>query len=370
MNFSPLESCDPILLVLGKACTFSSYLVQQSAAGLEESSLVDWHGVTIDRYDVRGLLSAPPPPYAGDGEEIEEGVTLAEVNAERYHFLQPGAAVLSSWEEEEQLLLAEKEAEVAHFLSLWREALDEVGAPAALPWPSSTAAVQLLLHTVRNIREKGAAFEIFLRTQCEDKEKFSFLREDGIFHEAFLFLRALPEEVFWKLYLRRNHRAVTALDMLSGYDDEKDGQVDGEVELLLEEDIAVTSSAGQQQEDADDNVSAETGGTRGGEDDANKQRVEDQEVEEKKVRQRRLQAAQRLKGYFLCKSSAEDDVMEGDKRTEREKKRKLSSEQILEVLRGEEGSLSKKITCALRLLTGLDSIKSTTTQSNTKHGKS
>ena len=70
--------------------------------------------------------------------------------------------------------------------------------PNDMKLPMSKKEFDIIIHTVKNIRQKGGQFEIFLKLKQSDiNPLFDFLNYECDLSEVFQFIKALSDEVFW-----------------------------------------------------------------------------------------------------------------------------------------------------------------------------
>jgi hypothetical protein len=98
---------------------------------------------------------------------------------------------------------------------------------SSIRFPLTKKGYDLLLHTVKKVREHGGQFEVLLKVkQADDNPDFDFLNIDSDYHALYVYLKGLDQESFWNIYLCKLD-AVTqpvtsdALNMLGSYADEE-----------------------------------------------------------------------------------------------------------------------------------------------------
>ncbi|XP_050216621.1 uncharacterized protein LOC126667646 [Mercurialis annua] len=170
-------------------------------------ALVDWNSLSIDRYDVRHLLSSPPPPrnrrrLNRRSPSPDDGSLEAELDRERY-------LDLPSSSDNEQGLENEAEVEkpgsynaVAFSYGAPNESSEQKSIneestfcpPFPVPehllqnLPPTEKVHQIIARTAIFVSKHGAQSEIVLRVKQGDNPTFGFLLPDHDFHPYFRFL--------------------------------------------------------------------------------------------------------------------------------------------------------------------------------------
>lgn len=76
--------------------------------------------------------------------------------------------------------------------------------------PMTKKDFDIILHTVKSIKEHGTQFEILLKVkQSDDNPQFDFLNYDSEYHQLYKFLKNLSADEFWSIYL---WKPVTIID--------------------------------------------------------------------------------------------------------------------------------------------------------------
>lgn len=94
----------------------------------------------------------------------------------------------------------------------------------AIDLPMTRKQFDIMLHTIKNIREKGKQFEILLKVkQADNNPMFDFLNDDSNLFELYQYLKIVQEEDFWSIFLRKDESSLkitgNALSLINSYSD-------------------------------------------------------------------------------------------------------------------------------------------------------
>ncbi|KAK3017403.1 hypothetical protein RJ639_006697, partial [Escallonia herrerae] len=174
------------------------------------NALVEWNSLSIDRYDVRHLLSGPPPPrrrrhpqqtYASSVTPLE-----AELDLERYLDLPPP----SDEQESDESNQSAKPVDAGGYSAVpfsygniddsnGKDADSGLGCPGFRPpfpvpesllqsLPPTEKVHQIIARTAMFVSKHGGQSEIILRVKQGDNPTFGFLMPDHQLHAYFRFL--------------------------------------------------------------------------------------------------------------------------------------------------------------------------------------
>ncbi|KAG6685820.1 hypothetical protein I3842_12G130700 [Carya illinoinensis] len=167
-------------------------------------ALVEWNGLSIDRYDVRHLLPSPPPPRKPRRQYTEDASLGSEIDHERYLDLPPPG------DDEQELDLQEGPKPVdaggyravAFSYGKSNESIEENNndadsgfrPPFQVPesllqnLPPTEKLHQIIARTAVFVSKHGGQSEIVLRVKQGDNPTFGFLMPDHHLHAYFRFL--------------------------------------------------------------------------------------------------------------------------------------------------------------------------------------
>eukprot|EP01036_Dinobryon_divergens_P030438 gene30438-39681_t len=78
-----------------------------------------------------------------------------------------------------------------------------------ISWPMTKKQYDVILHTVKNIRQHGEQFEILLKVKhADDDSNFDFLNIDSPLYALFQLLKVLEEKIFWHVFLGRDRAEI------------------------------------------------------------------------------------------------------------------------------------------------------------------
>ncbi|KAL5990109.1 hypothetical protein ACLOJK_011006 [Asimina triloba] len=176
-----------------------------------QEALVQWNSLLIDRYDVRHLLSSIPKSRLGAvpfSDSDDDGVSLADLNQERYQDLPPEDGEQISSEGVERTVGSATgnnyQAVTFSYGNTYASGspnnadpgLELSGFHPSFPLPESllnnlppTEKVhQIIARTAKFVSEHGGQSEIVLRVKQGDNPTFGFLMPDHHLHPYFRFL--------------------------------------------------------------------------------------------------------------------------------------------------------------------------------------
>lgn len=118
-----------------------------------------------------------------------------------------------------------------------------------ISWPMTKKQYDVILHTVKSIRQHGEQFEILLKVKhADDDFIFDFLNIDSPMHALFQLLKSLEEKIFWHVILGRDREVesevmentdntqASALQLIGNLYDDDDDDDDGNDNGALEDD--------------------------------------------------------------------------------------------------------------------------------------
>ncbi|OMP04383.1 SWAP/Surp [Corchorus olitorius] len=179
------------------------------------AALVDWNSLSIDRYDVRHLLSGPPPPrkrrrHPSSPSLAADDTLESELDRERYLDLPPPSPSRSDQQDEDN----DAEPATAH------------GVYNAVPLtygntgesnekkdtePPTEKLHQIMARTAMFVSTHGGQSEIVLRVKQGDNPTFGFLMPDHPLHPYFRFL-VDNQELLSRNSVGEENKADNALD--------------------------------------------------------------------------------------------------------------------------------------------------------------
>lgn len=78
-----------------------------------------------------------------------------------------------------------------------------------ISWPMTKKQYDVILHTVKSIRQHGEQFEILLKVKhADDDSNFDFLNIDSPLYALFQLLKRLEEKIFWHVFLGRDRAEI------------------------------------------------------------------------------------------------------------------------------------------------------------------
>ncbi|KAI4321965.1 hypothetical protein MLD38_035283 [Melastoma candidum] len=172
-------------------------------------ALVEWNSLFIDRYDVRHLLSSPPPPRKLARRDLASrsgGALESEIERERFLDLPPPPC-----EDDGQEVEGKADGSGFHAVAFGYGNAEEnnenkssdtdAGFRPSFPvpegllqnLPTTDKVHQIIARTALFVREHGGQSEIVLRVKQGDNPTFGFLMPDNQLHPYFRFLIDHPE---------------------------------------------------------------------------------------------------------------------------------------------------------------------------------
>ncbi|XWS51837.1 hypothetical protein CRYUN_Cryun11dG0016800 [Craigia yunnanensis] len=175
------------------------------------AALVDWNSLSIDRYDVRHLLSGPPPPrkrrpHPSSPPQTADDTLESELDRERYLDLPPPSPSPSDLQDgdndEETATAGGTYNAVAFSYGNTGESNEQKDTdtessfrppftvPESLPQslPPTEKVHQIIARTAMFVSRHGGQSEIVLRVKQGDNPAFGFLMPDHPLHPYFRFL--------------------------------------------------------------------------------------------------------------------------------------------------------------------------------------
>ncbi|OMO83510.1 SWAP/Surp [Corchorus capsularis] len=198
------------------------------------AALVDWNSLSIDRYDVRHLLSGPPPPrkrrrHPSSPSQAADDTLESELDRERYLDLPPSSPSQSDQQDEDNDAEPATAGGVYNAVPLTygntgesNEKKDtEVASCFQPPFPvpenllqslpPTEKVHQIMARTAMFVSTHGGQSEIVLRVKQGDNPTFGFLMPDHPLHPYFRFL-VDNQELLSKNSVGEENKADNALD--------------------------------------------------------------------------------------------------------------------------------------------------------------